>query len=85
MLTFLVLDVEASNNELDPIGYRRISFQEWLTIFSEYGLCLARRGRNREAYDVCEAAIHAVIFCFSRADIFALHVCYCSKSYLHRR
>ncbi len=62
-----------------PNHYRGILFRDWLDIFAEYALSLARRGRNREAYDVCEAAIHAIVFCNSREDMFLLHICYCSE------
>jgi general transcription factor 3C polypeptide 3 (transcription factor C subunit 4) len=78
-LTLIDIGAEILDPDGNPTKYREISFKDWLDIFIEYALCLAGRGRSREAYDVCEAAIHAIIFCFSREDMFTLHVCYCSK------
>jgi general transcription factor 3C polypeptide 3 (transcription factor C subunit 4) len=63
-----------------PADYRGISFSEWLDIFLEYALCLAKKGFTREAYDICEAAKDAIVFYHSREDMFLIHVCWCSKS-----
>lgn len=60
-----------------PNHYRGIYFRDWLELFCEYALCLAKCGRNREAYDICEAAINSILFCLSREDMFKLHINYC--------
>ena len=62
-----------------PADYRGIPFSEWLDIFLEYALCLAKRGVAREAYDICEAAKDAIVFYHSREDMFLIHVCWCGK------
>jgi general transcription factor 3C polypeptide 3 (transcription factor C subunit 4) len=62
-----------------PKEYRGILFGTWLDIFLEYALCLARNGRMREAYDLCEAAKDSSVFYHSREDIFLIHVTWCSK------
>jgi general transcription factor 3C polypeptide 3 (transcription factor C subunit 4) len=63
-----------------PTEYRGIPFSTWLDIFLEYALCLARNGRMRESYDLCEAAKACSVFYHSREDIFLIHVTWCSKS-----
>jgi general transcription factor 3C polypeptide 3 (transcription factor C subunit 4) len=63
-----------------PEDYRGIPFSEWLDIFLEYALCLARTGNAREAYDLCEAAKDAIVFYHSREDLFLIHVCWCGMS-----
>ena len=62
-----------------PKEYRGIPFSTWLDIFLEYALCLARNGRMRESYDLCEAAKDCSVFYRSREDIFLIHVTWCSK------
>lgn len=79
MLTFAVIGAEQPDASAIPTSYRGISFTIWLDMFCEYALCLAKRGRNREAYDICEAAIHAIVYCFSKDDMFTLHIAYTSK------
>jgi general transcription factor 3C polypeptide 3 (transcription factor C subunit 4) len=62
-----------------PKEYRGIPFSMWLDIFLEHALCLARNGRMRESYDLCEAAKDCSVFYHSREDIFLIHVTWCSK------
>jgi len=62
-----------------PDHYRGISFKDWIDLFCEYAICLAKRGRLRESYDICEAGIHAICFMFNKEDMFMLHLCYCGK------
>jgi len=59
-----------------PDNYQGISFETWLDIFLEYALCLTRYGREREAYEICEAAKDAIVFCYSRENDFLIHVCW---------
>jgi len=68
-----------------PNHYRGVSFDDWAEIFAEYALCLARRGRGRESYDIIESATHAMCFCFDKQAMFRLHLTYArefNKSYL---
>lgn len=62
-----------------PKDFRGIPFQTWLDIFLEYALCLARNGKKKASYEICEAAKDAVVFCHSREDMFLIQLCYCSK------
>jgi hypothetical protein len=34
----------------------------------------------RESYEICEAAMDAIVFYHSREDMFLIHVAWCSKS-----
>jgi general transcription factor 3C polypeptide 3 (transcription factor C subunit 4) len=62
-----------------PADYRGISFNAWLDIFLGFAMCLAREGRMRESYEMCEAAKDAIVFYHSREDMFLIHVAWCSK------
>jgi general transcription factor 3C polypeptide 3 (transcription factor C subunit 4) len=62
-----------------PADYRGISFSAWLDIFLEFAMCLARVGKMREAYEMCEAAKDAIVFYHSREDMFLIHVAWCSE------
>lgn len=71
---------EKSNAGINiPENYRGISFAAWLDIFLGYALCLVRFGREREAYEICEAAKDAIVFYHSREDMFLIHVCWSGK------
>ena len=61
-----------------PADYRGISFSAWLDIFLEFAMGLAREGRMREAYEMCEATKDAIVFYHSREDMFLIHVAWCS-------
>jgi general transcription factor 3C polypeptide 3 (transcription factor C subunit 4) len=63
-----------------PADYRGISFSTWLDIFLDYAMCLARIGKAKESYEICEAAKDAIVFYHSREDMFLIHVAWCSKS-----
>lgn len=63
-----------------PADYRGLQFGVWLDIFLEYSLCLAKAGRIKESYEICEAAKDSIVFFQSREDMFLIHVCWCSKS-----
>lgn len=67
-----------------PADYRGITFSTWLDIFLEFAMCLAREGRMREAYEMCEATKDAIVFYHSKEDMFLIHVAWCSMfdSYL---
>jgi general transcription factor 3C polypeptide 3 (transcription factor C subunit 4) len=80
----LGLDVPDKTNAAElardiPKDYRGIEFREWLDIFVEYALCLAKNGESKEAYDVCEAAKDAIVFYHSREDMFLIHICWSCK------
>lgn len=53
---------------------------EWLDIFLEYALCLARNGQSKEAYEICEAAKDSVVWCHIEDDRFLIHMSWCSES-----
>ncbi|EHK98068.1 putative Transcription factor tau subunit sfc4 [Glarea lozoyensis 74030] len=36
--------------------YRGMSFDAWLDIFMEFAICLAKRGKLKESYEMCQAA-----------------------------
>ncbi|RFU27016.1 hypothetical protein B7463_g9320, partial [Scytalidium lignicola] len=65
-----------------PADYRGISFSVWLDIFLEFAICLARVGRGRDSYEICEAAKDAIVFYHSREDMFLIHVCWCTCALL---
>jgi general transcription factor 3C polypeptide 3 (transcription factor C subunit 4) len=58
--------------------YRGMSFDAWLDIFMEFAICLAKRGKLAESYEMCQAAKDCVVFFHSRNDMFLLHLCWCS-------
>jgi hypothetical protein len=60
-----------------PCDYRGILFHDWLDIFLEYSLCLAKAGKPKEAYDICSAAKDAYMFYNSTEDMFLIYVCWC--------
>lgn len=64
-----------------PIHYRGVLFDDWAEIFGEYAVCLARRGRGRESYDIIESATHAMCFCFDKHTMFRLHTTYARESF----
>ncbi|EPE36106.1 TPR-like protein [Glarea lozoyensis ATCC 20868] len=57
--------------------YRGMSFDAWLDIFMEFAICLAKRGKLKESYEMCQAAKDCVIFFHSRNDMFLLHLSWC--------
>ncbi|PQE13109.1 hypothetical protein CJF30_00003016 [Rutstroemia sp. NJR-2017a BBW] len=59
-----------------PADYRGIPFGTWLDIFLEYAICLAKEGKAKEAYEICEAAKDAIVFYHSREDMFLIHICW---------
>ncbi|KAH8815777.1 hypothetical protein F5884DRAFT_852241 [Xylogone sp. PMI_703] len=65
-----------------PADYRGIAFSVWLDIFLEYAICLARVGKGRDSYEICEAAKDAIVFYHSREDMFLIHVCWCTCALL---
>ena len=69
----------SSRNIIVPNEYRGISFQEWLSIFLNYALCLAKYNRANESYEVCGAAKDAIIYFHSRDSMFLIYACWCSK------
>jgi general transcription factor 3C polypeptide 3 (transcription factor C subunit 4) len=62
-----------------PADYRGIPFGTWLDIFLEYAICLAKEGKAKEAYEICEAAKDAIVFYHSRDDMFLIHICWGSE------
>ncbi|KAL2356117.1 transcription factor tfiiic complex subunit sfc4, partial [Cryomyces antarcticus] len=56
------------SNELDmsnaiPKEFRDIPFDEWLDIFCEYAVRLAKRDEQESAYEILQAAVDANVFC----------------------
>lgn len=62
-----------------PENYRGLSFSIWLDIFLEYALCLVRRGKQLQAYEICEAAKDAIVFYHNKEDMFLIHLTWCGK------
>ena len=44
------------------VGYRDVSFSDWLNLFLEYALALAHTGSTKEAYEICDSAKVANVF-----------------------
>lgn len=61
-----------------PTDYCGISFHDWLKIFLEYALTLARGGHTLSSYEVIAAAFHANVFYHSQESLFLVHVCWFS-------
>lgn len=83
-LTFTDLGTERAEKAHEarqeiPEDYRGITFSAWLDIFLEFAMCLAREGKVRESYEICEAAKDAIVYYHSREDMFLIHVAWCSK------
>ena len=62
-----------------PTSYRGISFREWLDMFLEYALCLARHKQVEESYAMCQAASDSNVWCHSREDMFTIHITWLSR------
>jgi general transcription factor 3C polypeptide 3 (transcription factor C subunit 4) len=63
-----------------PSDHRGITFGSWLDIFLEFALGLARHGRMKESYEICEAAKDCALYYTNREDMFLIHICWLSKS-----
>lgn len=59
--------------------YLGIPFREWLDLFLEYALNLARSGHLQEAYQVCESARDSIIFLQSHEDLLLIHTAWGGK------
>jgi len=70
---------EKMNQHGLPTDFRGITFNEWLDVFLEYALFLARNGDRDESYQICEAIKDSTVFSRSREDMFLVHVVWCSK------
>ncbi|KAJ2895518.1 hypothetical protein MKZ38_006393 [Zalerion maritima] len=53
--------------------YLGIPFRDWLNLFLEYALNLARSGLSHDAYQVCESARDSIIFLQSQEDLLLIH------------
>jgi general transcription factor 3C polypeptide 3 (transcription factor C subunit 4) len=62
-----------------PSVYQDIDMKEWLDIFLEYALCLAKDNIVEEAYQVCAWARSSFVFSRSREDMFLIHIAWCSR------
>ena len=58
------------------MDYRGIAFDEWLDVFLEYALCLAKRGDSEEAYDILNAAQDANVFHHSPERVSLINICW---------
>ncbi|KAK2070596.1 hypothetical protein P8C59_005080 [Phyllachora maydis] len=56
-----------------PREHRGIPLENWLDVFLEYALALARSGQAREAYSVCHAARDSVVYT-DPANTFRIHL-----------
>ncbi|KAI9851300.1 MAG: transcription factor TFIIIC subunit tfc4 [Thelocarpon superellum] len=59
-----------------PDDYRGIPFDQWLDVFLEYALCLAKRGQAADAYEVLGAAYDANVFYHSPESVFQIQLCW---------
>lgn len=62
-----------------PTTYRDLAFTEWLDIFAEYALTLAKEGFTAESYEICHSIEDAVVFYRSREDKFLTHLVHGGK------
>ncbi len=84
LLSNLELGANLANDKTYPPGkipteYRSLSFSEWLDIFLEYALCLARNERPKDAYEICESLHDCTVFYHNREDMFLAHLCWCRE------
>lgn len=70
--------MEAATFKQLPQNYRGIAFSDWLDIFLQYALCLAKLGRQADSYEMCEAAKDSIVWYHTKEDLFLIHICYCS-------
>lgn len=63
-----------------PEDYRGIPFNSWLDIFLDFALCLARHGKMKESYEMCQAAKDCALWYHCREDLFLIHLAWMSKS-----
>ncbi|KAI9806627.1 MAG: hypothetical protein M1825_006084 [Sarcosagium campestre] len=61
-----------------PTDYRGIAFDDWLDIFLEYAMCLAKRGERRKSYSIIQAAYDCNVWYHSRDSCFLIHACWAS-------
>ncbi|KAI9825411.1 MAG: transcription factor TFIIIC subunit tfc4 [Thelocarpon impressellum] len=59
-----------------PRDFRGIEFDEWLDIFLEYALCLAKMGRATDSYEIINSAYDAIVFYHSPDRVFLIHLCW---------
>jgi general transcription factor 3C polypeptide 3 (transcription factor C subunit 4) len=59
-----------------------IPFDEWLNIFLEYALGLARSGKSQEAYVVLSAARDSVVY-KSKESAFLIHLAWAGEFLQH--
>ncbi|KAI0202148.1 hypothetical protein F4808DRAFT_422090 [Astrocystis sublimbata] len=67
-------NAERQLGERTAVSYRGVSFNEWLNLFLEYAVSLARQERIVESYQVCESARDAEVFAKNREDMFLIHI-----------
>lgn len=60
-------------------SHRGIPLTQWLDLFMDYALSLARAGRSMEAYEICESARDASVFSRSSEAQFLVHLTWGSK------
>ncbi|MCJ1306435.1 transcription factor TFIIIC subunit tfc4 [Agyrium rufum] len=76
VLTFGNLDHEGFDQSRIPNEYADVTFEEWLDIFCEYALLLAKDGDANLAYEALSVAADANVFYHSPSLLFRIHVCW---------
>lgn len=59
-----------------PTDYHRISFDDWLDIFLQYGLLVSGQSEPEEAYETLDAAATASVWFHDRPKTRLIHICW---------
>ncbi|EJT72679.1 hypothetical protein GGTG_09538 [Gaeumannomyces tritici R3-111a-1] len=64
--------------QLDRHEHRGIPFDDWLDLFLEYAVGLARQGRTGDAYAVCQSARDSIVYNKARDSMTLIHLAWAS-------
>ncbi|KLU83519.1 hypothetical protein MAPG_02577 [Magnaporthiopsis poae ATCC 64411] len=64
--------------QLDRHEHRGIPFDDWLDLFLEYAVGLARQGRTSDAYAVCQSARDSIVYNKARDSMMLIHLAWAS-------
>ncbi|KAL8367320.1 hypothetical protein RB595_009173 [Gaeumannomyces hyphopodioides] len=64
--------------QLDRHEHRGIPFDDWLDLFLEYAVGLARQGRTGDAYAVCQSARDSIVYNKARDSMMLIHLAWAS-------
>ena len=71
---------EVAKDPTIPTEYRGIPFEDWLDVFLEYALCLAKQGKRTRAYEFVQAAYDCNVWYHSHESCFLIHVAWIGES-----